>query len=282
MQKTIDHLNFITSHCLETERYLNESELRIVQYTCIGLLERLNSSALALSMLLPLINTNQNLDFSCGIILRSSILDYLIVLNMYIHLLDDEKNERPFDGANNSLLTFCYKCLGDGLPQTFAYVNAAKEVGIITQEKREAIFNNMAVNYKVFLESHPGDGSTPKIKIKQRITARQLFIDIAEHPEIKDFARIYDSYVGYSKYDHFSTLYFDVSRLTHIQKISQISKAVEHLIDSLSFLHMILRLHSGDDKFLNLQSDVASKYLFENVFYNNNEQNKGEKIKNPT
>ena len=270
MQKTIEHLNFINFHCTNTERYLNDAELNLIQYTCIGLLERLSSSTLALSKLLPLINTNKNLDFSCGLILRSSILDYLIVLTMYIHVLDDEENEIMIDNPNNSVLAFCNKCLGDGLPQTFTYINAAKDAGIISQEKRETIFNNMARNYKMFLEPYEGDGTTPKAKCNQRINAREMFIAIAKHPDIKDFAKIYDSYVGYSKYDHFSVLYFDVTRQTHIQKLSQISMAVEHLIGSQSFLHMLLGLHSSDDKFLNSQSDVAAKYLFDNIIIGKN------------
>lgn len=265
MQKTIDHLKFINSHCIITERYLNEQSLSLIQYACIGLLERLSSSALALSSLLPSINEKQNLDFACALILRSSILDYLIVLNMYIHLIEKEDNENSIDDDNDPVLAFCVKCLTDGLPQTFSYINAAKKVGIISSEKQESIFNNMGISYAIYLEPHPGDGSTPKTKCKQVINARELFIKIADHPDIKDFAKIYDSYVGYSKYDHFGVLYFDVSRLPHDQKLAQISKAVEHLVGSQSFLHMILRLHSSDDKFLNNQSDIAAEYLFKNI-----------------
>ena len=53
---------------------------------------------------------------------------------------------------------------------------------------------------------------------------------------------------------------------------SQISMAVEHLVGSQSFLHMLLRLHSSDDKFLNNQSDVVAKYLFENIIYSENDE----------
>lgn len=272
MQKTIDHLNFINSHCIETERYLNKESLSLIQYTCIGLLERLSSSALALSVLLPLINTKQNIDFSCGLILRSSILDYLIVLNIYIHVLEKENSENPIEEDKDPVLAFCTKCLADGLPQTFSYINAAKKAGVISPQQQEIIFNNMAKNYAVFLESHPGDGSTPKTKSKHLINARDLFIKIADHPDIKDFAKIYDSYVGYSKYDHFGVMYFDVIRQTHLQKLAQISKAVEHLVGSQSFLHMILRLHSSNDKFLNNQSDIAAKYLFDNIIYTVNDE----------
>ena len=47
-----------------------------------------------------------------------------------------------------------------------------------------------------------------EVKYKSKINAKEIFRRIASNPTIKELAKIYDFYLFYSKYDHFSAMYF--------------------------------------------------------------------------
>lgn len=82
MENILSHLNFTIDHIEKTDQYLNGKSLNSIQLFSVGLLERLSKTAKGLKVLLSDINSNQDLEFSCGIILRSSLLDILIVQNL--------------------------------------------------------------------------------------------------------------------------------------------------------------------------------------------------------
>lgn len=265
MQKTLDHLNFIIKHSGETQNHLDSKDLNQIQYFCIGMLERLGGSSLAVRELLPKINANPTLDFSCGLILRSFLLDYLVIVILYKIIYENDLEKREFEEAKKKVETFCNECLSDGLPQTLTYIKAAVEAKILTPEKEKEIYNNMARNYKIFFEPHDADGTLPILKNKKQINARELFKEIANHPDISNLAIVYDLYVYYSKYDHFGIMYFDIIREKHTDKLAKISKAIELQIAAQSLLHFALRLYSNNDSFLESQSNIAADYLMTKV-----------------
>lgn len=276
MQKTLDHLDFIAEHIYRTEKYLDKKEIDSIQFCCIGLLSRLRLCSTGLRSLLSNINSNPSLEFSCGIVLRSSILDSLIALNIYRLLLEAEKSQGTTEEKRSIVKEFCDEILSDGLKQTVKYVRTAYEMNIIDQQKMTDTFVNFTKSHQRFFHTYPGDGSLPIVKINKNHGPIDLFKTLANTPELQSLSKIYDTYQFFSKYDHFGILYFDVINYTYIEQLERISSAVEILVGTLSFLHLALRMYNEDD-FLIKQSNVAAEYLY-NKIVNPPKEKSGETI----
>ncbi len=264
MNTSLKHLEFIIKHTGKTSHYLDKKNLNSIQFFCIGLLERLASTSLALKTLLEKINANTSLEFACGIILRSALLDTLIVHSLYKILIENEASSKTEAEKEQIVKEFCDTMLADGLENTLKYIKAAKEVNLITEQQLSKTFENFVTKYQIFFEPYANDGSTPVVKYKF-VSPDKLFKRIAATPHLKELSKIYDSYLFFSKYDHFGILYFEVSRQKYIEQLERICKGIELFIGTQSILHLALRMHSGDDSFLNEQSNIAAQYLDEKI-----------------
>lgn len=265
MQKSLDHLDFIIKNSSTTQTYLEGKELDAIKMFCACMLERLNNVSKGVKELLPKINSIPTLDFSCGLILRSSMLDYLLTIAIYKIIYENERDNIDFFTGKERVEEFCHNALSDGLPQTLAFIKAAVESKILTSEKEKEIYNNLKYNYPKFFIEGNNDETGPILKSKKKVNARELFKDIANHPDISDLAFVYDLYVYFSKYDHFGILYYDIIRVSHIDKLNLFSKSIELMVNAQAFLHLALRLYSDDDKILIHQSEVSTNYLMSNI-----------------
>lgn len=265
MDTSIQHLNFVISHSGQTSRHLDKKNLSSIQFFCIGLLERLSSSALALKTLLENIHSNPSLEYGCGIILRSALLDSLIVLNLYKIVIENEASAKTDAEKEQIVKEFCDSMLSDGLDNTLKYIKAAKDVNIISQQKLKDTFKKFVFNHQSFFEPYADDGTMPVVKNKKYYSPTELFKKIANTPSLKELSKIYDSYLFFSKYDHFGILYYEVSRQKFDDQLERISKGIELFIGTQSILHLVLRMHSGNDTFLNNQSTGAAQYLQEKI-----------------
>lgn len=267
METSFQHLNFVIDHCGKTSQHLDKKDLNSIQFFCIGLLERLSSSSLALKVLLEKINGNPPLEYACGIILRSTLLDALIVLNLYNILMENEASKKTYAEKEQIVKEFCDTLLSDGLENTLKYIKAAKDVNIITQQQLADTYKNFVAARQIFFEPYANDGSMPVVKNKKYYNPTDLFKRIANNPELKELSKIYDSYLFFSKYDHFGILYYEVSRQKYTDQLERISKGIELFIMTQSILHFALRMYSGNDTFLNSQSDTAVQYLWDKILY---------------
>lgn len=266
MQDIFDHLDFIIGHVEKTNQYLNGKQLNSIQFFSATLLERLSKAAKGLKVLLSGINSNQDLEFSCGIILRSSLLDILIVQNLYKILIENEESTKSEAEKEEVVKDFCDKMLADGLENTVKYIKAAKDVNIINQQQLADTYKNFVSNYQKFFEPYANDGTLPKPKYNF-ISPDKLFKQLANTPKLKELAKIYDSYLFFSKYDHFGILYYETSRQSYLEKLNRIRRGVELFIGTQAILHLALRMHSGNDAFLNEQSNAAAQYLSDKILF---------------
>lgn len=266
MQDIFDHLDFTISHVEKTNQYLNGKQLNSIQFFSATLLERLSKAAKGLKVLLSDINNNQDLEFSCGIILRSSLLDILIVQNLYKILIENEASAKTEAEKEEIVKEFCDKMLADGLENTVKYIKAARDVNIINQQQLADTYKNFVKNYSKFFEPYANDGTVPKPKYTF-ISPDKLFKNLANTPKLKELSKIYDSYLFFSKYDHFGVLYYETSRQSYLEKLNRIRRGVELFIGTQAILHLALRMHSGNDIFLNEQSNIAAQYLSNKILF---------------
>lgn len=269
MEKLFQYLNFLIAHCRRTIEYFDKKNLNSIQFSCICLLERLSNPSIALKTLLEKINSDQSLEYACGIIVRSTLLDTLIVLNFYNILIENESGTKAFDEKKQIAEEFCAKILSDGLDKTLNYINIAKDLNVITQQQLEEAYKNFVSGRENYFKPYANDGSRPVVKNKKYYSPTDLFRRIANNSKLKELSKIYDSYLFFSKYDHFSVLYYEVWRQDYIKKLERIHKAVELFILTQSILHLVLRLYSDKDEFMKNQSYESSKYLNDNFLIDN-------------
>lgn len=274
MQTLFDHLDFVTNHVQKTNDHLNQKQLNSIQFFSANLLERLSKASKGLKVLLSCINSDNDLEFSCGIILRSALLDILIVQNLYKILIENEGSSKNENEKEEVVKKFCDTILADGLENTVKYMKAAKEVNIIKQDQLTEMYKNFVRANQEFFQPYAGDGSVPICKYTF-ISPDKLFKRLANTPQLKELSKIYDSYLFFSKYDHFGILYYETSRCAYTNKINRIRRAIELFIGTLAILHLGLRLYSDNDSFLNDQSNIAAKYLCEKILNLKTEEGAG-------
>lgn len=246
---------------------MNGKSLNSVQILSIALLERLCKTSKALRILLSNIDNDQDLEHSCGIILRSSLLDTLIAFNLYTKHINAEINSVTKVKDEEQINEFCDKALADGLVHTIKYIKAAKDSNIIDQQQLEQTYKNLTENYSTFFDSYPNDGTTPELKskYKQFLSPEKLFKSLAQAPKFKELSKIYESYLFFSKYDHFGIQYYEVSRKPFSDKKNLIKQAIDFFVGIQVILHDLLDSYSNNDLFLKNQAMISGSYLSEKM-----------------
>ena len=266
MENSFQYLNYLTDTISKTTRHLHDKRLTSIQYFSIGLLERLSKSAISLKLLLTNLEDQKALEYSIGVILRSSILDTLIVYNFYKHLLEAEDGNRTQTEKEDIIKPFCDLVLSDGLSQTLKYVKMANQMNVISNESLLNVYHNLTTNLSGFFEKYENDGSEPILLHKKPLSPTSLFRTIANTPGLKDYTAIYDLYLFFSKYDHYGIMYFELSKQSFEEKMSRIYAAVELLIAPCAMLHMALKMYSPKDILLTKQCNISAKYLHDHIY----------------
>jgi hypothetical protein len=265
METINNHLDFLEKTSGDTCRYLYPKQLTSIQTFCLGLLERLSHTTLTIKTLFQEMGKELKHEFGAGILTRALLLDTLISMNLYKLIKDSEAAEKTEPEIEAIVKEFCETILSDGLEKTFSYFKSAKEFGFIDDQQLKNSYNNMAVIHKPFLNPHPGDGSKPDLKHKQFYAPTKLFQNLANTADLKKVATLYDTYLYFSKYDHFGILYYQVIREDHGNKLKIYLNAIESFIAAHALLHVVLAKYSANDEFLNSQADLTNKYLLEKV-----------------
>lgn len=265
METIICHLKFLEKNSSDTCNYLYPKQLTSIQTFCLGLLERLSHTTLTLKTLFQEIQSDRKHEFSAGILTRALLLDTLISMNLYKLIKDSEAVGKPETEIEASVKDLCETILSDGLEKTFSYLKSAKDFGFINEQQLKKSYNNMAVVHKPFLNPHFNDGTKPTLRHKQFYSPTKLFQNLANTVDLKKVASLYDTYLYYSKYDHFGILYYQVVRVNHQNKLMIYLKAIKSFAAAHAFLHVILAKYSSNDEFLKAQSDLTNKYLLEKV-----------------
>lgn len=231
----------------------------------MGLFERLYNSCLSLQLLFDKIDKVPQIEFTIGITTRALLLDALISMNLYRIYKDLRKQGKTREEIEAAAKLYCETILSDGIDKTFDYLQMAKDLGYIDDIHLQNSFNNMAVVHKPFLEAHNNDGTRPKLKIKGYYSPTRLFKELAQTKDLKNVATLYDTYLFFSKYDHFGSLYYQAIREELPKKTNTYKNAFEAFVASMAFLHIVLEESFPNDNFMLSQSYKANKYLFDEI-----------------
>lgn len=263
--KSIKHLDFFCVTIPLTLNHFDRTETKPAQFFALGLLRRLLHSSKSLKILLKNFTRNQEVAFSVGIIIRSLLLDMLISLNFYKLIKDNLANGFSMEEIEIKLTEFCEKILSDGLKQTVEYIEQSVGLGFNSKEDVAQAFNNFAKNYQYFFTPHIGDGTKPKTKYKEPPKAKQLFKNLAEDKDMRWISGVYDSYLYYSKYDHFGILYYDIIHENLGEKIRMIDRSVGLLTRHCTILYETLDRYSKNDPCIKEEYEKVAAYMYNTI-----------------
>lgn len=258
MENIFKRLDFVIKESEEVTKHFDKKELEEVTMFCMCMLDRLNFSSESIKLLMKNFLANTKVEYSCGIIIRSVLLDYLIILNaMDLY----GKNSKNSQNLYSELNQFCLMMLCDSVRNTMEYFETLE--GQIPEETLGNMYKNLvAMNSKCF-EPYANDGSKPVIRSKGYKSPKQLFNTLVTSKDLKKYKSVYDAYLFYSKYDHFGQMFYGLSRRRSIDQLANIDKAITIFPRVLLFTIVILETLFGSDTFLKSKREAITSFIDE-------------------
>jgi hypothetical protein len=235
---------------MDTCYHFAKTEGLLSQFLALNLLERLGGTANALKVLLENIGEeNSTLEHSCGILLRSSFLDGLVAYNLFKKIfIDNENSEKSSEAKEKDINDFCKTILSDGLSNTINHLKMQKDQGTITGEELKNLYKVLVNRKKGLFKPFRENDDKPQLIYNTHYSSIKLFQLLnVNGSKMKKFSNIYESYLYYSKYDHFGTLYSDISRRENFIKTQNIEDSVKALLKIQYALFEILLKCSKDE-----------------------------------
>jgi hypothetical protein len=258
MENIFKRLEFVIQKSDEITKHFDKREREEVTLFSLCMLDRLNFSSESLMILMNQFNSNTKVEYSCGIIIRSVLLDYLIVLNAHEiydrHLNDVEKLYEELKG-------FAIMMLCDTVRNTLEHLESLESQ--FTQGDMQKMYTNIVDMNPECFEAYKKDGSKPKIKSKDKRSPKQLFNVLMKSKSLKNYRGIYEIYLFYSKYDHFGQMFYQLSRKIPIGKLENIDRAIKEFPRVLLFTVIILETLYGSDNFLKIKRQEIVSFMDE-------------------
>jgi hypothetical protein len=225
-----------------------EREMKLL--FCLAMLERLrNGTEGVRTLFAQYVANHRKYDFSIGIVLRSMLLDYMIMLNVLEILdrdgLDDEARLAELDN-------FCLRMLSDSAIHSLNYFEA--NVDSIPAERLKTMYEAVYQHHPYCFEPYAFDGTKPKLKVQKSFSQKELVNRLKCSMKYKHLSRKEHWYIYYSKYDHFGSMYYSLSWQDLPDQFEHMTIALRELPRSLvlivAFLTILLPDHESFRKHL--------------------------------
>ena len=241
MKDIQNRLDFTISKSDDILKHFNDSGGSDTHLFCLYIIERLNFSSTGLSVISKEILSKTQLEYSAGIIIRTVLLDYMILLNAHVIVLDNIND-------NNKLLVelnkFCSIMLSDSVNHTLKDFDKIK----ISKEGLATIYSNIVRMYSDCFEPYNNDGSRPIPKISEYYSPGRLFENLFKSKDFNKFSSVYQGYLFYSKYDHFGKVYYDLLSHDFLARKNKMNESIKLFPRMLLFAVAILViLYPKDD-----------------------------------
>lgn len=249
-------LELITKECDAISKEFNQKKTNTEEFFCLVMLKRLNSSCHSLRILMQGLNENGKSEYSCGIIIRSVLLDTMISINVMIKFLDES------EARDENLTNYCSIWLADSLKHSIE--NVSKLYQNKTREDRMKIISNLINCHPDFFEEDTINNEQPKLKKKFRKpeNAAALYLNI-KNSDLERLSSIYEGYLFYSKYDHFGQVSYEILRNDMIMRIDFLNRSIDSFLYHLFYLIIILKSFNLENKILDTSFKKIEKLMKE-------------------
>ena len=261
MEKSLEHLEFIISNTGKTISHFHKSDSTNSQLLPIGMLERLLQISLTVRKLFPELKTNKYLLFSVAVLIRTIILDVLIILNLVTEAVKLEYDNKSKKEILDKISHWSNSILCDGISGTRNYIKMAGEKGLKSKDEIEKNLAGFIAKYAGCFVENDSERGEPKAKFNTKLNAFSIFEKLAGSVQTIDLAKVYDSYIFYSKFEHFSYMYFDMVNLSLELQTLQLKKSIEIFVGHQLNLHHLLYDCTAQDEFIKQQHSNALNYF---------------------
>lgn len=255
INEALNRLDFVIIKSSEILNYFQDKKKTDPELFCFLITERLNSASFGLKNLLKDMVSNKQLEYSCGIILRSVLLDYMIVLNAIIKISDSTSGK----DANDELNLFCSTMLSECVNHTLKDISKLK----FPSEDQKKLYKNIAQMYSECIEPYANDGSVPIPKFQKTYSPGKLFEKIFNNKDFRQYSNTYEAYLFYSKYDHFGRMYDDFQRHNIADRVYRINESTKVFPKVLQYITAILFILHQTDMIVQQQFEAMQEYIRE-------------------
>ncbi len=244
MKTTAEILDWLTEECSHISKHFHQAERTNIMFFSLTMLDRLDFSCRSLRVLMREMEKETKLEYSCGIIIRSVILDYMIVLNAVDILMNNQPDSRK------QLYYFCSSFLADSVDR------ALGDISVIYSKKPQTDLDKLYANIvglnPEFFDTYPQDGKRPVLKpeFKKALSPSKLNKQIRDSAHLSSEAGVYEAYQFYSKYDHFGQIFYEQSRKQFLGRAERFEKSVRFFPLLLHYSLFILRDQYSPDPVL--------------------------------
>lgn len=162
-------------------------------------LEKISKSTQGIARLYSALDGNDDLEFPIGILLRSLMMDNLMIQNVkhkiFAQIQEDPQIEKS--ALKKIIQGVCYMFLNDG---TDNLIKDLKLSDNLTPPEKEASAKRFA---NVFPEAFDLSAGMPKLKPSFKFQLKELYLN-SKHENLVSLDSTYNLYTFYSKYDHLS------------------------------------------------------------------------------
>ncbi len=256
MENILKRLDLVIDYTEKTTKHFDGAERNEIMLFCMCMLDRLNFACEGLKVLLNQFTSNTKLEYSAGIIIRSLLLDHLIVMNameVYGTYKEDNENFGP------EMKAFCLMMLSDSVKYTLEYFETIEER--VAPEIIKNMYSNIVRSNPECFEDYAHDGTVPKLKTKKFMSPQKLVNILRNSRDLKNYATAYEAYLYYSKYDHFGSMFNYLSRISNLDKMAHIDKVSTTFPKTLIFtLSILATFYPSDNKLTLYVAEVANKF----------------------
>ncbi len=264
MREMLQHLNFIIQQSGSIIYKYDKDHVNRISYFYLGLLERLHSAGKSLVMLIEAMDKDRSMEFSAGLVIRTLLLDFLLCLRGYDILEQEKAAGKSAEEVEASVTAYCNSVFGDSLIHTFSNLRNLHQAGIYTEDQMFEGFRMLAHNYSPFLEPYKEDGKPPISRFPRGPKVIDLFLSLAQQPDLKRLASNYESYVFYSKYEHFGILSYTLMRRLEHDQIQTLARSIE-LLAMHAFISIQTMSYFTPDQLLNEALNEIGEYVTSNI-----------------
>lgn len=254
------HIDFLANHSLDTLKHIKgDIDEELEQYLVLSL-DRLCKASRSLSVLFNVYDQDKSLIFSIAVIYRAALLDSLLSAHLYIIDAEDLK-EQSQEISREKLNEICKTYLADGVNRVLDIFKREQQLGLITNERLSQTFNKYVGMYPNYFKEYKYDGTEPEKLIKNFYTPKAIANKIFSSREFKNLQAIYGKYDLYSKFDHFSLIYYELGNADIKITNEGFFESTKHLILHSIIIHVFMKIVYNNDMYIEKQSKIISKYL---------------------
>ena len=231
MQQTINIIKQIDNYLIIVQRVLNQNSYKNQSpenYLFLKILERFTINLDSTKVLLAEIDKRTYREFSIKLILRTSLLDFIILsylgnLITKINAPDDYKNEEKYQEGINKIL--CEQAMYD-----FKNLKLLLSKGVISNDEYEKKIQIIFSVFKIYISGKNIDLKNPEksLKYNKFLSIVEMFKQLSENDITKKFANVYELYHKFSKYEH-------IGLLTHHYQIEDNNLILNDIVFAIKF-----------------------------------------------